>query len=394
MAKSSKKRRSQTSDATKRTKKQIALSRKETRQKRIIWLCVGVVALLILIVLAMGLIREFVLKPATPVATVNGTKIRADDFQDLLQYRRYNTHINILNLENELNSLDRNDQANQFLISFYEQQLEQLQSSLSGAAEGVLDELIDDALIREKAEQSGIAVTDEEVAQSISEDLARAASPPPQTPVTDTEQTLAPTPVPQERLDEIYQNALKSMGLADKEFQTIVKRSLYRIAVEDALASEVVTTGLVVHVQLIQTDTEEQAVVALERIDGGEDFAVVAREVSTDTLTAEGGGDLGWVTTGQMSSRYGEDLENTVFGLDVGQLQIVQSNGKYYVVFLADRDENGPLPAEVVGNLQRSALSDWLVERKASPDVQIERLLGSDQIPPDPFASSGALTGP
>jgi parvulin-like peptidyl-prolyl isomerase len=392
MAKSSKKRSDATSSRrkgetqqAKQTKKQIAFGRKEARQNRIIWLSVGVLGLIILLILGYALIQEIMLKPAAPVAVVNGTKIQVGDYQDLLQFRRYNTYGNIVNLQNELGTLDTTQEGSEFLTSFYEQQLQQLQTNLALAPQSVLDELIEDELIREKAEESGLTVTDDEVTQTIDEDLQRAAAPPPQVPISDTEQIPAPTPVPQEQLDEIYQNALDNMGLSDKQFRTILKRSLYRTELQDLLASQVMTTGLVVHVQLVQTDTDEEATVALERIESGEDFGLVAREVSTDTLTAENGGDLGWVTTGQLSSRYGEDLDTTVFAMEVGQIEKVQGNGQFYLVLVLERDENGPLPTEVVSLQQNSALSDWLLERKESPEVQIERLLTPDQIPPDPF---------
>lgn len=392
MAKKSKKHRDQTSQ--RQTKKQIAISRRAARQNRIIYLSLGAVGLIVLTVVAIGLIQELVVRPSSAVGVVNGTKIRTNEFEDLLQYRRYNAHISILNLQNQLSALDPSDEGNEFMRSFYEQQLAQLQSSLVLAPEDTLNELIQDVLVQEKAAEAGITVTDEDVTQSIQEDLKLAAAPSAQTPVTDTLESATPTAVPQEELDEIYQNALSNMGLTDREFRSIVKRGLYRSELQELMASQVPTTGLVVHVHLIQTDTEEEASVALDRVQAGEDFAVVAREVSTDTLTAEDGGDLGWITTGQLSSRYGEELETAVFALDVGEIERLQSGDKFYVVLLAERDENGPLPADVVSQRQATAFSDWLAEREVSPEVEIERLLEAEQIPPDPFEALGGARGP
>jgi hypothetical protein len=78
-------------------------------------------------------------------------------------------------------------------------------------------------------------------------------------------------------------------------------------------------------------------------------------------------------------------LETQVFALEVGQPAQVASGDMYYVVVVEERQENGPLPETVVNNRQLTALTDWLAERKASPDIQIERLLSADKIPPDPF---------
>jgi parvulin-like peptidyl-prolyl isomerase len=393
MAKSSNKRKQQAPDQ-RQTKKQIALGKRQARQNRIIYLALALLLVIILIVIAAGVIIELAVNPAKPVGKVNGTAVRMDDFEDLLQYRRYNAHLGILNLQDQLGSLDPDDETTEFLRSLYGQQLSQLQASVALAPDQTLDELIDDLLVQEKAAEAGITVTDDEITETINEDLQRAAAPPSQATGTDSEQAPTLTPVPQEELDAIYENALANMGLTDREFRNIVERGLYRTEVEELLSSQVVTTGLIVHTQLIQTDTQQDNMAALARIVGGEDFAVVAREVSTDTLTAENGGDLGWMTTGQLASRYGEKLESAVFALPVGQVDQAESNGKFYVISVLERDENGPLPAEVVSQRQASALSDWLAERKEAADLTIERLLEPDAIPPDPFASLQGRAGP
>jgi foldase protein PrsA len=373
-------------EPAKQTKKQIALGRKQARQNRIIWLSVGALALVIVVVLAFGLGQEFLFKPAKPVAIVDGTKIRTDDYQSMLNYRRYSLHTNILDLNNAIASIDTSQQGNDFLVQFYQQQLQQLQTELTTVSETTLDEMIDDALVQEKAKEVGITVTSADVQQTIDDQVQQAASPPVQTPVTDT-QEITPTAIPQDQLDQIYQDALTRMGLSDKEFRDIVERGLYRTRLQEYLASQVVTTGLVIHVQMIVTDTQEVAVAAQTRIENGEDFATVAKEVSSDPNVQDNGGDLGWVTTGQLSSSYGQPMEDLAFSLGVGQMGNVESDGKFYVVQVLDRNENGPLPDTVISQRQAAALQDWLTERRASPDVTIERLLQPDQIPPDPFAT-------
>jgi parvulin-like peptidyl-prolyl isomerase len=387
MAKSSKKSK-ETAQATKQTKKQVALGRKEARQNRIILISVAALVAVIVVVLAIGAIQELIVKPGKAVATVNGVKIRQDDYRDLVTYNRYNQYTNIGNLQDSLDQLKASPEENDFLISFYEQQLEQLQSSLALLTQSTLDELIDAELIRQKADAEGLSVSADEVEQTITEDLRRILSPAAQDPLTGTEQLPTPTPVSQERVDEVYDTILGNMLLTDKSFRKIVEGNLLGSKVQDLLASEVPTTGLVINLQLIQTETEEEATDAKERIEGGEDLALVAQEISTDTVTAGDGGNLGWVTPGQLSSRYGEDLEAFAFSTEVGKLGLVESNGMYYVVLVSDRDENGPLPLEVLSLRQNSALSDWLEEQKASPDVQIERLLEPEQIPPDPFVTT------
>jgi parvulin-like peptidyl-prolyl isomerase len=380
------KKKSQQPDPGRQTKKQIAMGRKQARQNRIIYIALGAFALVVILILAIGLIIEGAVRPAEAVATVNGEKIRTDEFQELLTYSRYNQHLTILNLQQALQEIDPEEEGNEFLVSFYEQQVGQLQSDLALAPQTALDELIEDKLIQEKAADLGITVTDADVSQTIDQDLRQAAAPPAQVPVTDTEELPAPTPIPQEQLDEFYNNALSNMGLSDSAFRAIVARRLLRQRVQEQLASEVITTGLVANVKLIETETAEEAAEAQSRIESGEDFAIVAQEVSTDTLTAAGGGDLGWVTPDQISSRYGSEVQEAAFSAEIGTLVIAQSGDMYYLISVAERDENGPLPDSIVGQLQNGALATWLEERKADPSVTIERLLSPEQIPEDPFA--------
>jgi parvulin-like peptidyl-prolyl isomerase len=386
MAKSSRKRKAST-EAERKTKKQIALGRKEARQNRIILILVGSLIAVIVLILAIGALSELVFKPNSPVATVNGEKIQADDYQNLVNYNRYNYYSNIASLQNGLEQLNADPEQNSFLISFYEQQLSQVESALALAPQDSLDELIDAEIVLQKAEQEGIEVTDAEVDQAIDEDFRSALTQQVSEPITSTEQLPTSTPVAQEDVDALYDNVLSAMQLSDDAFRTIVHRSLMLSKVQDLLASEVPTTGLVADVQLIQTEVDLAAIAAKGRIERGEDFAIVAQEVSTDTLTVENGGAVGWVTPGQLTERYGADLDAYVFGLEVGELGMVESDGMYYVVMVVARDENGPLPADVLAQRQNSALADWLEEQKASPDVKIERLLTSEQIPPDPYTS-------
>jgi parvulin-like peptidyl-prolyl isomerase len=347
-------------------------------------LSVGSLAAVIVVILAVGFIREGLIKPNRPVATVNEVKIATDDFQDLVTFRRYNLHLNIDNLNANLAQLPADDETSEFLRSFYQQQIEQLQTALALAPDSALDELIEDELIREKAEELQITVSAAEVDASIDsviDDLLQSVSPPGEV-VTGTELTPTPTPIPRKTMYELYIN---SMRLSTREYRTITQRSLLRNKLQEWFAGQVMTTGLVVHAQLIETETEEQALAAQQRIEGGEEFAVVAQEVSTDTLTAEEGGDLGWLATGQLAARYGEEVETAVFAADIGQMSLVESNEMFYLVQLLDRDENGPLPEEVLQPLQDNALNEWIEERKSSPEVEIERLLDPSQIPDDPF---------
>ena len=71
------------------TRRQIARSKKEQEQLRIIYMGLGVVGLLVVGVLAFGLLQTYVFEPNSPVATVSGTKITTRDYQKRVKYERF-----------------------------------------------------------------------------------------------------------------------------------------------------------------------------------------------------------------------------------------------------------------------------------------------------------------
>ena len=66
----------------------------------------------------------------------------------------------------------------------------------------------------------------------------------------------------------------------------------------------------------ILVKTEDQAKEIKEKISAGEDFAQLAKEHSTDEMTKESGGDLGFFGKGKMV----KEFEEEAFGLGIGEI--------------------------------------------------------------------------
>lgn len=370
-------------EAERQTKKQIAFGRKQARQNRIIWLAVAVVAALIVAIVAFGLIREVVIGPGTAVATVNGEKVRLDDYQALLRLYRFNLHQGMDELTYNLQLLDPSDPANEQLISLLQSQMSLYESDLATIPETTLDQLIEDQLISQKADELGVSIPSAEVDRTINESLTPAS----QTPtITETDTIQTPTPIPQRQLDADYRTLLDTVGISNRKYRAIVERGLLRAALQDRLAGDLPVTGLIAHVQHIQLATAEEATAAMARLEAGEDFAVLARDLSTDPGADESGGDLAWVAVGEKAVTYGDAWDSLVFELQPGEQRQVQSEELFYIVRVLDREEDGALPEAALLQRQNTALSDWLEERLVAPDVAIVRLLEPGQIPEDPFA--------
>jgi peptidyl-prolyl cis-trans isomerase C len=111
------------------------------------------------------------------------------------------------------------------------------------------------------------------------------------------------------------------------------------------------------HASHILVATEEQAKDLKAQLDGGADFAELAKANSTDG-SAAGGGDLGWFGPGMMVKPF----EDAVIALQPGQVSApVQTQFGWHLILLAEtRDAAAPpladVSAELSAELQRQAI--------------------------------------
>jgi len=118
------------------------------------------------------------------------------------------------------------------------------------------------------------------------------------------------------------------------------------IKLDDVRSSEkhVVNQTHVRHIYLHPDELadEDDIILRLEqlkiRIDGGDDFAELARGHSLDTVSAAEGGDLGWVSPGDL----GPNIEETINSLGPGQTSApVQSQaGGWHIIQVLERREH------------------------------------------------------
>jgi len=107
----------------------------------------------------------------------------------------------------------------------------------------------------------------------------------------------------------------------------------------------------------ILVPTREEAVAVRERLDAGEDFATIARELSQDPGSAQNGGDLGWFGLGMMV----EPFEKAVVAMQAGQVsEPVETQFGWHVIRLNEvRDRPVTLDEkrdELAGEIQRAAI--------------------------------------
>ncbi|MCL4296585.1 MAG: peptidylprolyl isomerase [Anaerolineae bacterium] len=404
------------------TRKQMALSRREKEQLRLIYIGLGAVAALIVIVLAIGLYQTYVLEPNSPVANVNGGEISTREFQNRVRYERFLLDNQIQQMQQQLVSLAQpgNEQLAQMLGPQFEQMAQQLQMQRAGVDRQALDDIIEDRLVEAETQKRGITASPEEVTEAINRIVAQQAggftalevtetataraeasataalwTPTPTfTPsptITPTEvltpseaitptatpantPTPAPTPttviIDENTLKTSYANWVKTLadntGLDETQYRRIIQATVLKDKLQKAIGDEVPKQAEQAHARHILVETEEEAKKVIERLKNGEDFATLAEELSKDTGSGAVGGDLGFVPQG----RFVESVDKAVFSLPIGQVsEPIQSDFGWHVIEVLEREERELSPTDYRQS-QRQAYNDWLTEVRAAANVQ------------------------
>ena len=173
-----KKRRPVQGQETPLNRKQI--SRREREQRNTRWIVRGTAAVvgLMVLLLGWGLLDQYVLRPRQPVATVAGTPIRLDTYQKWVNYRRWEYRNYLAQLESQRMQFDTGDEEQAFLSQYFDQQIQQIQAQITNLPVTVLEELIDDQLVRQEAARQGITVSDDEVQVALEERFGYYRNPP------------------------------------------------------------------------------------------------------------------------------------------------------------------------------------------------------------------------
>ena len=93
----------------------------------------------------------------------------------------------------------------------------------------------------------------------------------------------------------------------------------------------------------------DEANAALARLEAGEDFAAVAREVSLDPGSSESGGDLGWFAKGTMVETFEQAAFSAAVGAMVGP---VESPFGWHILQVTNTQDHVPFE-EVLGEIQQ-----------------------------------------
>jgi parvulin-like peptidyl-prolyl isomerase len=430
------------------TRKQLALSRDQQRKRRWILTALAGVAAVIVLVAAFGVYDQLVLTPARPVAIVNGVGIRLDQYQGRDYYNRFVLDQALQNLNAQMAQLGSDSSTQNFLVQFYQQMYSQYQQQREAVDANTLSSMVEQELDRQKGMELGLSVTDQEINEDIRSRIAAqigavtvaeatsAAStataatataalftPTPEptatatltatatatlvptseatpvvTPTVPTTPEVAsssplPTPTPPHIItDEEYSRQyasfmqmLAGQHVTEADYRSAIIGSLWNRKVTQYFADNTPREAEQAHLSNIQVDTPEKAQAVMDRLNKGEDFALVATEVSSDTYTAKQGGDMGWVVKGDLTGRYGPAgpaMETAAFSLPVGSYSQPITTTTGLEILKVNERETRPLTESQLSTQEQKSYSDWLTQARSAPGVQI--LWTSSMAPPDP----------
>ncbi len=173
------------------------------------------------------------------------------------------------------------------------------------------------------------------------------------------------------RVDYAMANERRSLiagEMIDELTESAITDDVVRAAYEAKFASAEPQTEY--NASHLLVETEEEAVAAIARINDGEAFSNVARDVSTGP-TGPNGGNLGWFGAGQMVPEF----EQTVMALEVGEVSdpVKTQFGWHVVTLLETRNQEIPafdtVRQELFAEAQEVAIQAKLADLTDAADI-------------------------
>ena len=176
---------------------------------------------------------------------------------------------------------------------------------------------------------------------------------------------------------EWYRQQLNSSGITDAQFRELLFNRMLKTRLQDYLAEQVPAVTEQVHMYWIVVTTMDEANAAIGRLDAGESFIELAKEISTDDTTKEQGGDLGWFPP------HAFNYEDDIIGLDINQYtppiahytdtsssDTTQTIDGYFIFMVAEKDPAREVEEFARTVLQSRSFEDWYNDEILKHDVK------------------------
>jgi parvulin-like peptidyl-prolyl isomerase len=191
-----------------------------------------------------------------------------------------------------------------------------LTSTIAQAVVQTLQNMELEELTRQTARDLGIGVTEQEIDEHIRTRLG-----------------LSPD-VDRNTFASFYRAAVLRSGLKTSEYRDLMAAEVAQNKLNIYFSEAVLNELEHVDVRLILVGSQSQALTAKERLEAGEEFALVAATLSGHS-SRDVGGDIGWVP----SASLGPTLEEVVLKMQPGQTSdIIEVEGGFYILRVLGRE--------------------------------------------------------
>lgn len=152
-------------------------------------------------------------------------------------------------------------------------------------------------------------------------------------------QNLQDDPEVKDRLEQITNQVIQEV-LIRRHLKTMMTEDAIKARYEKFVADQPPQTE--VRASHILVATEDEAKDIIRQLDGGADFAALAKEKSTDPSAKQNGGDLGYFTAGEMVPEFSQ----AVFAMEKGESSKapVKSQFGWHVIKVVDKRQK-PAPS-------------------------------------------------
>ena len=338
--------------------------RARAERERIIrrWILVGAIGTILLVVglISYGIVEVEVIKPRQPVAVVDDQEISRRDLHTRIR----------LALSPGIDPISVGYQ--------------------------ILNEMIDDLIIKQEANLLGITVSPAEVELEMERRFGffaegtptpiptrtpdpttiAQATPTAPSPTAGPSSTPRPSATPftreayEERRAEFFDSLSELYNATEEDYRTYVEAQIYRERLLETFDDDVERVQEQVWLRQIQVADRETVDEIIARLDTGENWDDLASELSEDTATKDTGGDLGWLTWDNVTDQFGEGVV-TIFQAPIDELlEPIQSQFGWHLIQVLDRGERS-LDEDTFQQAVRRKFGDWLTSQRDVHDVII-----------------------
>ena len=170
-----------------------------------------------------------------------------------------------------------------------------------------------------------------------------------------------------------FEQWLKDTGQTEEDYKNMIRAQLLVEAIGEKVTGQLPEAVPQVHARHILLDSKEKAEDVLKQLQGGADFAKLAKQFSADQSTKDQGGELGWLARQMMPP----ELDKVIFEAEVGLVPTVVEDafGTFHVIEVLEKDPQRKLTDEQRNALKASAFGQWLAEQRKQKEALIIRYI-------------------